>query len=351
MENKVILLVEDNLKDEALVRLALKKSNIVNEVVAARDGLEALDYLFCTGSYEGRDPNAVPHFVLLDLTLPHVDALEVLRKIRADRRTRRLPVVVLTSSSEDEDLINSYNLEAISFVRKPWDTEQFLDATRQLGLYWPVINQAAQILIVDAHEVMRDGVKSLIGEQPGTAAFGEAGTLQEAIRLVREQDWDVAVIDPQLSGRSGLEVLKELKQIRPHLPVIIYIMHSAEQFARSALKAGASGYVAKESPRNELVTAVNKVMSGGKYISATVAENLLFDLETSTGRPPHESLSNREFEVLRLVASGKTGSEVASTLALTRSTISTYRRRILEKMGMKTNAELTLYAIKNKLVD
>lgn len=143
MEDKVILLVEDNPRDEALTLRALKKSSIVNDIVVARDGVEALDYLFGTGAYEGRDTSAAPQVILLDLKLPKVDGLEVLRKVRADERTRRLPVVIFTSSSEEEDLINSYNLGANSYVRKPVAFEQFLEATRQLGLYWLVLNQAA----------------------------------------------------------------------------------------------------------------------------------------------------------------------------------------------------------------
>jgi two-component system, NarL family, invasion response regulator UvrY len=207
-----------------------------------------------------------------------------------------------------------------------------------------------KILIVDDHEVLRDGVKRVFDKQPGAVTFGEASTVQEALKLVREQDWDIAVLDISLGDRSGLEVLKELKQIRPHLPVLILSMHSGEQFARRAFRAGAAGYITKDSPRAELVKAVNRVMSGGRYISEAVAENLIFDLE-DTGRPPHEALSDREFEVLRLIASGKTVSEIAGILSLSESTISTYRGRILEKMGMKTNAELTHYAIQNKLVD
>ena len=143
MENKVILLVEDNPRDEALTLRALRKSNIVNDVVVARDGVEALDYLFGTGAHEGRDLDAMPQLVLLDLKLPKVDGLQVLQRIRADERTRRLPVVIFTSSSEEEDLIKSYDLGANSYVRKPVDFEQFLDATRQLGLYWLVLNQVA----------------------------------------------------------------------------------------------------------------------------------------------------------------------------------------------------------------
>jgi two-component system invasion response regulator UvrY len=208
-----------------------------------------------------------------------------------------------------------------------------------------------KILIVDDHEVVRDGVKRVFDKQPGTVTFGEASTVHETLRLVREQDWDVVVLDISLGDRSGLEVLRELKQIRPHLPVLILSMQSGEQFARRALKAGASGYITKDSPRAELVKAVNQVMSGGRYISAAVAENLIFDLERTADRPPHEALSDREFEVLRLIASGKTVSEIAGMLSLSDSTISTYRGRIMEKMRMKTNAELTHYAIQNKLVD
>jgi two-component system response regulator len=143
METKVILLVEDNPRDEALTLRALKKSNIVNEVVVARDGVEALDYLFGTGMHAGRDMTVMPQLVLLDLKLPKVDGLQVLKKIRANEHTRRLAVVIFTSSSEEEDLFKSYNGGANSYVRKPVEFEQFLEATRQLGLYWLVLNQIA----------------------------------------------------------------------------------------------------------------------------------------------------------------------------------------------------------------
>lgn len=142
MDNKVILLVEDNPRDEALTLRALKKSNIVNDVIVARDGVEALDYLFGTGAHAGRDMTVVPQVVLLDLKLPKVDGLEVLRRLRRDERTRRLPVVVFTSSSEEEDMVSSYSLGANSYVRKPVEFEQFLEATKQLGLYWLVLNEA-----------------------------------------------------------------------------------------------------------------------------------------------------------------------------------------------------------------
>ncbi len=142
MNNKVILLVEDNPDDEALTLRALKKNNILNEVVVAHDGVEALDYLFGTGTHAGRDPSHLPQVVLLDLKLPKVDGLEVLRRVRADERTKLLPVVVLTSSKEEQDLLKSYSLHANSYVRKPVDFAQFMEAVRQLGLYWLVLNEA-----------------------------------------------------------------------------------------------------------------------------------------------------------------------------------------------------------------
>ena len=142
METKIILLVEDNPDDEALTRRSLNKSNVLNEVVVALDGVEALDYLFGTGSYEGRDVKCLPQLVLLDLKLPKIDGLEVLKRIRSDRRTKYLPVVILTSSDEERDLVESYELGANSYVRKPVDFNQFAAAVQQLELYWLVLNQA-----------------------------------------------------------------------------------------------------------------------------------------------------------------------------------------------------------------
>ena len=141
MKGKVILVVEDNRRDEALTLRALKKSNVVNDVVVVRDGVEALDYIFGTGPYEARDTSRLPQMVLLDLKLPKVDGLEVLKKLRSEERTRRLPVVVFTSSSEEEDMVKSYNLGANSYVRKPVEFDQFLEATKQLGIYWLLLNE------------------------------------------------------------------------------------------------------------------------------------------------------------------------------------------------------------------
>jgi len=208
-----------------------------------------------------------------------------------------------------------------------------------------------RILIVDDHAVVRDGVKRIFEAQHGETAFGEASTAQEAAELVRAENWDVVILDISLGGRSGLELIKELKQIRPRLPVLILSMHSEEQYARRAFKAGAAGYVTKDNSRAELVKAVSKVIAGGRYVSAGLAEKLVFDLERGSDRPRHQLLSDREFEVMRLIASGKTVGQIAEELSLSDKTISTYRARILEKMGMKTNAEIIHYAIKNKLVE
>ena len=207
-----------------------------------------------------------------------------------------------------------------------------------------------KILVVDDHAVVRDGVKRMFNEQPGTVAFGEASTPHEAIKLVSEQDWDIVVLDLALGERSGLEVLQELKKLRPKLPVLILSMYAEEQYARRAFKAGASGYITKECTRAELVGAITTVLHGRKYVSPTLAELLVIDLERGTAQALHETLSTRELEVMCLIASGKTVSEVANILALSVKTISTYRVRILEKMGMKTNAAITHYAIQNKLV-
>lgn len=208
-----------------------------------------------------------------------------------------------------------------------------------------------RILLVDDHAVVRDGIKRMFDEKADSVSFGEADSPDAALKLAEEQEWDIVVLDITLGHRSGLEVLKDLKKLRPRLPVLILSMHSEEQYARRAFRAGASGYLTKDCSREELLGAVQKVTAGSKYVSPALAEKLVVDLERGSEGPPHETLSDREFEVLRLIASGKTVGEIAEMLSLSDKTISTYRARILEKMGMKTNAELTHYAIQNKLVE
>lgn len=208
-----------------------------------------------------------------------------------------------------------------------------------------------RILIVEDYEVTRAGIKRILSEQMGELQFGEAGNVAEAVKLAREEEWDVVVLDLSLANHSGLEVLHELKRTRPSLPVVILTMHSEEQYVRRAFRVGAAGYVTKDSGRAELVEAIHTVMDGRKYVSASLTEALTDASDHDTDRPLHELLSNREFEVLRSIGQGRTVGEIAAMLALSDKTISTYRARILEKMNLKNNAELTRYAIRNKLVD
>lgn len=205
-----------------------------------------------------------------------------------------------------------------------------------------------KILTIDDHEVVRRGLKDMFTTE--SATFGEARNGAEAVALVRKQPWDIAVLDISLGGRSGLEVLSELKQIRPRMPVLILSMHAEEQYAVRAFKAGASGYINKASSGEELRKAILKIIKGGQYVGPSLAEKMVVQL-SQPGKVPHESLSNREFEVLRSIASGQTVKEIAAKLSLSDKTISTYRRRILDKMDMRTNAELTHYAIRNGLVE
>jgi DNA-binding NarL/FixJ family response regulator len=205
-----------------------------------------------------------------------------------------------------------------------------------------------RILTIDDHEIVRRGLMDMFTE--ASATFGEARSGAEALNLVRKQNWDIAVLDISLGGRSGLEVLADLKQLRPKMPVLILSMHAEEQYAVRAFRAGASGYINKASSAEELRRAILKIINGGQYVGPTLAEKIVLQLARSE-KMPHESLSDRELEVLCSIASGFTVGEIASKLSLSDKTISTYRRRILDKMDMKTNAELTHYAIRNGLVE
>ncbi len=207
-----------------------------------------------------------------------------------------------------------------------------------------------RIIIADDHAVVRQGLRALLADAFPKAKFGEAADLPQLLEAVREQPWDVVVMDLSMPGGNGLDTLKQIKHTHPELPVLILSMHPEDQYAVRTLKAGASGYLSKESASEELVTAINKVLRGGKYITASVAEKLLMHLDTDGERLPHELLSDREYQVLCMIASGKEVGQIATELLLSVKTVSTYRARILEKMNMKTNAELTHYAIENKLI-
>jgi len=208
-----------------------------------------------------------------------------------------------------------------------------------------------RILITDDHAVVRQGLKLILADHFKKAVFGEARNATEALARVWKEKWDVVVLDITMPGRSGLEVLKEIKRSRPKLPVLILSMHPEDQFAVRLLKAGASGYLTKESAGEELVSAIKKVVAGGRYISPALAERIASYLTIDVQKAPHERLSDREFLILRMIASGKQVSQIARELALSVATVSTYRARILEKMDMKNNAELTHYALQKELVN
>ncbi len=208
-----------------------------------------------------------------------------------------------------------------------------------------------KVLIADDHAVFRRGLRETLAEAFSRVTFGEAKTAQETLEHVRRQDWDLVILDISMPGKSGLDILDDLKRLRPKLPILLLSMHPEQQFARRALVAGAAGYLTKDSVTEELKEAVKKIVAGGRYVSATLAEKLAVDLRQGADTPLHELLSNREFQVLRMIASGKAVKDIAENLSLSVKTVSTYRARILEKTGMKTNAELIRYALQTQLVD
>ena len=207
-----------------------------------------------------------------------------------------------------------------------------------------------RVLIADDHAVFRRGLKETIGESFPKVTFGEAKTAQETVECVRRQDWEIVILDISMPGKSGLDILDDVRRLRPKLPVLFLSMHPEEQYARRALKSGAAGYLTKDSIPEELKEAVRRILTGGRYVSATLAERLAFDLRKGADTPLHELLSTREFQVLRMIASGKSVKEIANDIALSVKTVSTYRARILQKTGMKTTAELIRYALQTQLV-
>jgi DNA-binding NarL/FixJ family response regulator len=208
-----------------------------------------------------------------------------------------------------------------------------------------------RVLIADDHAVVRQGLRQILSDIPELTEVGEVQNGEDALSKVRAEPWDVLVLDMSMPGRGGLDVLKDVRRVRPSTRVLVLSMHPEDQFAVRLLKAGAAGYLTKESAPDELVTAVRKVMSGGKYVSATLAEKLAFDMDRDVDKPAHEALSDREFQVLRMLATGKTVQQIADELLLSAKTISTYRARILEKLNLKSNAEMIHYSIQNRLIE
>ena len=208
-----------------------------------------------------------------------------------------------------------------------------------------------RVLIIDDHEIVRRGLKEVFNDEFSNLETGEAENSRAAMELITTRDWDIVLLDINIPGRNGLEVLSEIKRLRPRTPVLVVSAYPEEEFAIRALKLGASGYLTKGSASSEVIAAARKTMAGGKYVTASLAERLADALGGDIQQAPHECLSNRELQVLRLVASGRTIKEIATELALSEKTVGTYRMRIAKKLGLASNVELTRYALKHRLVD
>jgi two-component system invasion response regulator UvrY len=207
-----------------------------------------------------------------------------------------------------------------------------------------------RVLIVDDHAIVRRGLRELLSDEFQGAAFGEAPDARQALEQLRKKEWDIALLDIALPGKSGLDLLKELKAEWPKLPVLVLSAHPEDQFAVRALKAGAGGYMTKECAPEELAKAVRKILAGGRYVSPTLAEALAMGVTKDLTRTPHETLSDREYEVMSRIASGKTVTEIGEELSLSPKTVSTYRSRVLLKLSVKNSAAIVQYAIRNGLV-
>ena len=207
-----------------------------------------------------------------------------------------------------------------------------------------------RILLADDHSMFREGLKYIIADEPDMQVTGETASSREAISKIMEEDYDVVVLDINIPGRDGIQVLSEIKAAKPNVAVLMLSMYAEEQFAMRALRAGASGYLTKESAPDEFIAALRIVAQGGKYITSSVAEILANNIDIHVERPPHEKLTDREFEVMLKISLGKKIGEIARELNLSGKTISTYRARILEKMKMTDNTELTQYAIRHSLL-
>ncbi len=208
-----------------------------------------------------------------------------------------------------------------------------------------------KILIADDHRMFREGLKHILAEYPDLVVADEANNGQEVLDKIWKNNYDMVLLDITMPGMTGLEALKQLKNDKPKLPVLILSMHPEEQYAIRVLRAGASGYLTKESAPDELITAIRKISQGRKYITPSLAERLASEFEADSEKPLHDILSDREYQVLRMIAAGKTVKHIAKELSLSIKTVSTYRTRIMEKMKMKTNAEVMHYVIKHQLLD
>jgi two-component system invasion response regulator UvrY len=207
-----------------------------------------------------------------------------------------------------------------------------------------------RVLIADDHAIVRKGLKQLLLEEFPSALVEEVGDAEKLIKRTIQEEWDIVICDLSMPGRSGLDALRQIKQSSPSLPVLIMSVHPEEQYALRVLKAGASGYLGKDTVHSELIKAIHVARLGKKYITPSIAERLADAFENDTEKDSHQTLSDREFDVFKLLASGKSTSEIAAQLSLSITTVSTYRARILEKMTMRSNAEMTRYALEKGLI-
>jgi DNA-binding NarL/FixJ family response regulator len=207
-----------------------------------------------------------------------------------------------------------------------------------------------RVLVVDDHPVVREGLRAILALTSDVTAGGLVRNCEEAVTALRHEHFDLVILDLSLPGRNGVSLVAELKECFPRLPVLIFTFHDERHLVVHALKQGANGYVTKDTAPEELLTAIRRVAGGGKYVTAALSETLIGELQTGGDQPPHEHLSPREFEIMGLIAAGKSTREIATSLRLAGTTVSTYRARILEKMGFACNAEIIRYAIENKLV-
>jgi DNA-binding NarL/FixJ family response regulator len=207
------------------------------------------------------------------------------------------------------------------------------------------------VVIVDDHALIRQGVGKTLTGEPDMRLVGEANNVAELFQVLDRVAPNIILLDITMPGESGLDALKELRQKYPHLPVLILSFHPEQRFAVRALKAGASGYITKETATDELVQAIRKVATGGMYVSPALAEQLALELKDTSGKLPHETLSDREFQVMRLFAAGKKSSEIAEQLSISVNTVNTYRMRVLQKMKMQSDVELSRYAVEHGLID
>lgn len=213
------------------------------------------------------------------------------------------------------------------------------------------MSEKIRVLIADDHAIVRQGFKQIFSETEDLVVAGEADDGGEALQLARQQEWDVFLLDVTMPNRNGIDILKQLKKEFPRLPVLILSMHPEEQYAVRAIKAGASGYLTKQSAPEQLVTAIRQVARGKKYVSAVVAEQLANAIAADSEKPLHELLTDREFQVFRLIAAGKPLTQIAEELNLAVATISTFRTRIIEKTGLRSNAEMIRYGLEQGLVE